>query len=219
MPQLVCYPIGIDTGISVYKEIKKDISNAVGKPASNTGSYAEWSMITGGASITKMYWMFDVSSIPANAIITNVTCTARCYASNSQITRGGNSSFSLCVGNERKVYDDDRPFGTTAKEITLSSAEFTRAELDNLRMNVQCARGFFGTSTEYTNRLYGATLTIDYEVPTSGMYVYKNGKWVRVIKYYYYVDINGDGSVIVPSKYDFNSTKFCLQNNNCKKGE
>lgn len=168
MAKLVCAPIGVDESNSAYKSITSNFSNAIGKYADNTDSYAEWTMVTGGAAYTYTLWTFDVSSIPRNATINNVTCTARCYNSNSQAFYGGNTSVSLLAGMASKVISEGtKAFGTTPKEVTLSSADYSREELDNFRLKIQSTRGYLGTSNTYYTRLYGATLIVDYTVPSA----------------------------------------------------
>ena len=167
MPQLVCAPSGVDETLSNYLGVTSDFSNAVGKFADNTGDYAEWSLITGGASITQVYWEFDLSSLPENAVINKVECTARCYSSDTSAFRGGNTAMALAVGSSNKLSNTNKPFGDTPVEVTLSSTDFTRVELNNFRLLIQCSRGLLQTSKSFYNRLYGATLIVDYTVPSS----------------------------------------------------
>lgn len=170
MAQLVCYPVAIDESLSVYKDITSAFSNAYGKSSDNEGSYAEWGLVTGGAVTSYTSWSFDVSSIPSNAIITNVTCAARCSNTNASIMQGGNTftSMGTALGTNfnEMVKSGNAAFGKTATVVTISSEEFTREALDNFRLRINAARGFLNTSTSYHTKFYGATLTIDYTVPS-----------------------------------------------------
>lgn len=166
MPQLICTPIGVDEANSAYLAINQPFSNAIGKYADNTDSYAEWTMVKGRSAYTYVLWTFDISSIPSNATIDKVTCTARCYNSNTQAFYAGNTSVSLLVGTESKVTTSGtKAFGNTPVEVTLTSSDYTREELDSFRLKIQSVRGYLGTNNTYYTRLYGATLTIEYEVP------------------------------------------------------
>lgn len=168
MAQLVCAPNGVDESNSAYKAVTSDFANAVGKYADNTDSYAEWTMINGNAAFTSVLWTFDLSSIPDNASINKVTCTARCYNSNSHSYYAGNTKVSLLSGDTSKAASEGtKAFGTTPTEVTLSSTDYTRAELDSFRLKIQSTRGLLGTSNTYYTRLYGATLTVDYTVLSS----------------------------------------------------
>lgn len=170
MAQLVCYPVAIDESLSNYKDITSAFSNAYGKSSDNTGSYAEWGLVTGGAATSYTSWSFDVSSIPSNAIITNVTCAACCSNTNANIMQGGNTytSMGTALGTDfnEMVKSGNAAFGKTATVVTISSKEFTREALDNFRLRINAARGFLNTNASYHTKFYGATLTIDYTVPS-----------------------------------------------------
>ena len=165
--QLICTPAAVDLTASEYKDESSPFTNAIGKGSDNEGDYAEWGLVTGSQAYTKVYWSFDMSSIPSNATITNVTCSARCSNTNENIMQGGNTLIAIGTvinGNEwtNKTASDNAAFGKTATVVTVSDATFTRAELDNFRLKIQAVRGFLGTGTSYHTKFYGATLTIDY---------------------------------------------------------
>ena len=65
-------PAAVDLTISKFKGESSPFTNAIGKGSDNTGNYAEWGLVTGRQAYTKVYWSFDMSSIPSNATITNV---------------------------------------------------------------------------------------------------------------------------------------------------
>ena len=164
--QLICTPISVDLSISNYLEESSPFTNAIGKGSDNEGDYAEWSLITGGSAKTYVYWCFDVSSIPSNATITNVSCSARCSNTNASMFQGGNTTVAIGVTNGsecvNKQASSTPAFGTTPKVVTVSSTDYTREELDNFRLKIFAARGFLNTSKSYYTKFYGATLTIDY---------------------------------------------------------
>ena len=167
--QGVFTPSVVDLTASEYLEESSPFSNAYGKGSDNEGNYAEWGLVTGAQAYTRVYYTFDLSSIPSDAIITNVTCAARCSNTNASIAQGGNTLIALGTivnGNEwtNKVSSDNAAFGTTAVVVTVNSTDFTREELDNFRLKIQAVRGFLNTSTSYHTKFYGATLTIDYTV-------------------------------------------------------
>ena len=172
MAQLVCYPIEIDLSISNYKDESSAFSNAYGKSSDNTSSYAEWGLVTGRASRSYTCWAFDLSSIPSNATITNVTCSARCSNTNASPLQGGNTTVSMGVTNgseyTAKVASETPAFGKEPTVVTISDSTFTRAELDNFRLRIFAARGYLSANTSYHTKFYGATLTIDYTIPSEG---------------------------------------------------
>lgn len=170
--QAILTPAAVDLSISAYKDESSPFSNAIGKGSDNVGNYAEWGLVTGGASRSYTCWAFDLSSIPSNATITNVTCSARCSNTNSSPVQAGNTTVSIGVTNgseyTSKVASDTPAFGKEATVVTVSSADYTRAELDKFRLRIFAARGFLNTNRSYHTRFYGATLTIDYTIPSEG---------------------------------------------------
>lgn len=166
--QGVFTPASADLNISTYLEESSPFSNAYGKGSDNEGDYAEWSLVTGAQAYTYVCWTFDLSSIPSDATITNVTCAARCSNTNASVMQGGNTLIALGTTSGtayvNKIASDNAAFGTTATVVTVNSTDFTREELDIFRLKVQAVRGFVSTSTSYHTKFYGATLTIDYTV-------------------------------------------------------
>lgn len=163
--QAILTPAAVDLSISKFKDESSPFTNAIGKGSDNEGNYAEWGLVTGRQAYTKVYWSFDMSSIPSNATITNVTCSARCSNTNENVIQGGNTVIAIGVGETTKVSSENPSFGKTPTVVTVSDATFTRAELDNFRLKIQAVRGFLSTNASYHTKFYGATLTIDYEVP------------------------------------------------------
>lgn len=166
--QVILTPATVDLTISNYLDESSPFSNAIGKGSDNEGNYAEWGLVTGGAVKSYTCWSFDMSFIPSNAIITNVTCSARCSNTNANATQAGNTTVAIGV-TDGSAYvnkqDSDTPsFGTEPTVVTVSSANYTREELNNFRLKIQAARGLVNTDTSYHTKFYGATLTIDYEV-------------------------------------------------------
>ena len=166
--QVILTPATVDLTISNYLDESSPFSNAIGKGSDNEGNYAEWGLVTGGTVKTYTCWSFDMSFVPSNATITNVTCSARCSNTNANVTQGGNTTVAIGV-TDGSAYvnkqDSSTPaFGTEPTVVTVSSANYTREELDNFRLKIQAARGLVNTDTSYHTKFYGATLTIDYEV-------------------------------------------------------
>lgn len=166
--QVILTPAAVDLTISNYLEESSPFTNAIGKGSNNEGDYAEWSLVTGGAVKTYTCWSFDMSFVPSNATITNVTCSARCSNTNANVTQGGNTTVAMGTTSGTEYVnkqDSSTPaFGTEPTVVTISSTDYTRAELDNFRLKIQAARGLVNTDISYHTKFYGATLTIDYEV-------------------------------------------------------
>lgn len=67
-----------DTNLSAYASADSSYpaSNVIGADENST-TYARFYMTTGMTAITKLYYGFDVSSIPSNATITGILCQAK----------------------------------------------------------------------------------------------------------------------------------------------
>jgi hypothetical protein len=133
-------------------------SNAY-KDADTTG-YAQVALTRGSEADTWIYWLFDTSSIPADAQIVSVECQAKLHSS---IT---NSSYVSV--RQAQMYSGTTPKGEStlipqpAAVKTLPSATWTRAELNDVRLKMFGKRTTSNVNTSYAFRLYGATLTIKY---------------------------------------------------------
>jgi hypothetical protein len=160
------------------------LSDCIGVSAedgtSTSNTYSSGSSVTGTADYT-----FDLSSIPSNATITNVslqvkaheenasrsTCTIRAYAGST-----AKGSLTTVNGTSNTIYD-------------VSVGSWTRAELDNFVMRLSL--GYYG------GLIAGATLTVEYEASAqwsvelsgnadtwqiSGDNIYQktNGTWSKV---------------------------------------
>lgn len=195
MAELTAYPNGVDESISSYDSIDSayPFSNVFGK-GHESETFTRWYMITGSAAITKVFFTFDLSAIPSDATIDNVSVTAKGKMQNSSIIQAGNNVIGLNNLDTAVVTSKDTTiFGTSASTATISTTGFTREMLNNLRFRFQGSRGVFSTSTQYYMDFYGCTLTVEYTavagdkfmLKTSGVWgehteIYKkvNGIWV-----------------------------------------
>lgn len=182
MPTITLHPAAVLEDDSSFLSVDSShpFSNAIGKGA-DSSVYAQWYMVTGGSAITKVLYAFDTSEIPGNAVITQVTCQAKCQAQNSSSFRGGNTTVSLLSGSSSMTSTDNQVFGTSATVVTVPEVSWTRDQLTDCRINIQAARGLIGTSTSYYIRFYGATLTVTYDVPEekSNIWIKRNGVFVQ----------------------------------------
>lgn len=178
MSNVTLYPATFDEANSNYlsEDSSHPFSNAIGKDTTSE-TYAQWELVKGGAAITKVIYRFDTAAIPENAQIGNVTIRAKVYSSNSQLFYAGNTAIALLSGTEEKAKTENQAFGTTVTIVELSHAQWTRSELENVGLQVQCARGYLGTSRSYHNRLYGAELFVEYTVNEQQCYLKTGTGW------------------------------------------
>ena len=129
---------------------------------SNTGSSAE----------SKLVYAFDCSSIPSNATITSVTCVAgaSCYQSGQYFAT---KTLQLYSGNTPKGSSVDiTGNGSTAANHTVNGGSWTRSELDNIRIVERIERSTSDISTAASFNFWGATITVQYTLPSEPYYVY-----------------------------------------------
>lgn len=181
MPTITLHPAVVLESICEVASVdgSHPYSNAIGK-GTDSSDYAQWYMVTGGAARTKVFYTFDLSEIPENATITSVTCKAKCQCDNDSAFRGGNNSISLYSGSTQKAKTDgNQAFGTTASVVEVPETTWTRDELNSLNLLISGARGYLSTNTSYWMRLYGADLTVTYELPPEGptLYLKQNGAY------------------------------------------
>lgn len=189
MPTIIVHPSAILESESSFQSIDSSypFSNAIGK-GTDSSTYAQWYMVTGGAAFTTVYYAFDLSEIPENATITSVTCEAKCQCQNSSAFRGGNNALALYSGDTKMsaTPSSTAAFGTTATVVEIPEATWTREQLNNCKILIQATRGFLSTSTSYYIRFYGADLTVTYEVPETGpiFYIKEDGEYKVVQEVY-----------------------------------
>lgn len=188
MATLKAYPNGVDESISVYASADSSYpaSNVFGKDENNT-TFARWYMTTGMAKATKIVFTFDVSAIPRDATIDNVSVAAKARLQNSSMSYGGNSNLTLQDGDENVARTDNLTlYGTDPSVETLSSTDFTRAMLDNIRVGFNSSRGLLGTNNQYYVDFYGCTLTIEYTTANNNnkFMLKTNGVWTECTEIY-----------------------------------
>ena len=137
-----------------------------------------------GSALTYIYLTFDLSSIPADAIINSVSCNAKASIDNANAARIAEKQVQLFSGTEAKGSVTTIP--TSASIVSLDTGTWTREEMDNLTLRFYAKRGYSGTSNNYNIYIYGADLTIEY---TSGgvtqtLKIKSNGNWQDVNKVY-----------------------------------
>lgn len=136
------------------------ISNAY--TASDSTTYCQVNLKTGGNAETYVYLKFDFSAIPSNATIKSVTAKAKGYISTTTSSRVGTRQMQLAAGTTLK--GSALTMSNTASEQTFSSVgTWTRAEILTAGVRYYAKRGTSNTSTNYYIRMYGATMTVTYE--------------------------------------------------------
>ena len=129
---------------------------------SNSEAYSE----------SNIYYNFDCSSIPEDAIIESVTCETRAAASSAYFeTR----IVQLCAGTTKKgsptqIRNSSINDGTIYTLSIDGGNSWTRGELNNLKILIQAIRG--SSTNTFNISFYGASLTIQYSLPQTPYYQY-----------------------------------------------
>lgn len=137
-------------------------SRCIGVSAED-GSSTQNMYSSGSGTVGVVEYSFDLSSIPSNATITNVSCVVKGHEENAS-----RSEFTLQLysGNTAKG-SETTVSGTSNTNYTLDCGSWTRAEIDNLVLHTEY--GYYG------GLVAGATLTITYEMSDSAYEVTLTG--------------------------------------------
>lgn len=143
-----------------------NISNGY-KDTSSTASYAIFYNNTGSNAESWAYYNFDCSSIPRDAIINSVICKFRATTySNSSGTMHSNYG-QLSIGTD-KIGTSAATFSTdvnSVKQVTTGVHQFSRDDLDNIKIYLHSQRGTnssYYNSTSVNYKFYGAELIVNY---------------------------------------------------------
>ena len=151
---------GGDSGNGVYST--NVIAN--GLTDHNSSTRCALYSVQGSNQQSYMYYNFDVSSIPANATITSVSCQFKGGTQGSSYYTSYTAQ--LCSGTTAKgTAQSVTGSNSSPSTVTINGGNsWTRAELENIKIKFQVTRGTSNTTTQSTWSFFGATLTVNYTV-------------------------------------------------------
>lgn len=161
----------------------------VGVEQSSTTSYCTLDPVRGANAESYIYYKFntsELSNLPSNTTITSVECKSRAYIVNGATTnnRFTDLYMQMCSGTTRK--GNTLTIGNNTNIQSFSPGTWTLSELLDTRVIFYYKRGTANTTTSYSSRIYGGTLTINYqyeeEVPGPEVFIKQNGTWVQAEK-------------------------------------
>lgn len=193
--------------------------NAIGQGSDASSTTGNNYCSSGSGSTAYIDYSFDLSAVPTNATITSVVCSVKGHlessSSSSEVAR-----LQLYSGSTAK--GDAVDFESTSDTVVTvgSGSSWTRDELDELVLRFTI--GYYGGNVS------GATLSVTYEIESTGynyyylidsvtgdhtivvtagatesaLYIKLNGTWTRTIKTYQ--KVNGVWSEI---SYSYDNTK------------
>ena len=152
-------PSSYDTTDYSYDSVS-NISRAYGSASST--NYARIYLTKGSRAETWIYFQFDTSSIPADAVINSVSCKVKCAIDTTNTSVVATRTLRLYSGTTSK--GDSATFtNSTSTAVELSSnSTWTRAEAGDIRIRAYVKRGTSQASTAHYFDFYGATLTVKY---------------------------------------------------------
>lgn len=129
-----------------------------------TGTYAGFHLTRGSGKETFVYYNFDCSSIPDDATITSVTCSERASMSTASTNYVATANLQLCAGTTVKG-SATSILNTTAQYYTINGgSSWTVAEIKTCKIRGYAKRGSKQQNSQYTMRLFGGVLTVEYTV-------------------------------------------------------
>jgi len=175
---LHCHPSSFDEENSVYNSVYSTYVKENGfNPCHNTTRCALYALTGNGVS-SYMYYNFDCSSIPNDAIIEAVACRARCTIQNNRFTTGSaNTFFQVCIGTSGVSGQIGVTGTTTSMNATTGPINgtstitgLTRSDLDNIKIKFQAKKNSASASTLSTFSFWGASLSVKYKMPSGYSY-------------------------------------------------
>lgn len=180
-----------DSVNSQYQSESSDhpFSTVIGKGSDNTDSYAEWNILQGSSAQGRVYYRFDVSSIPNDATINSVNCTVRASRQEGRLTTFSTLVLKIVIGTTEESSYVTVENDESVAVYDLPSITCTRDELTNVGISIHSSRGLFSTTTDFWVRLYGATLSVDFTAVSGSRFLLKiNGIWTEGSQLYKKID-------------------------------
>ena len=155
------HPTSYDTTNYSYASVNASypISNAYAESSNTTYGQVNWK--TGSGAETYVYLRFNFSAIPEGATITSVSASAKGYVNTTNVNRVTTRQMQLASGTTLK--GDALTLSTSTNAQTFTTVgSWTRAELQSAGVRFYVKRGTSNTSSNYTLRMYGASMTVSY---------------------------------------------------------
>ena len=160
MPTLTLKPNGYTGASGLTQNTSYPWTNGYNL-STNTTTYAR---IAAAKNKTgEIYYTFDMSGLPENAVIRSVTCTVRARTSTTTSRYISTYSAEVCDGTTSKGTSVSF-LSTTSSAKALNAGTWDATSIRNLRVKLNLKTGSSG-SIYYYGYFYGATLTIEYEIP------------------------------------------------------
>ena len=168
MARQVAIPYTFTTVVATYDSTNSTFyQQASGYPPENglgdgTGTYAGFHLTRGSNSETIIWYGFNCDDIPNDATITGVTLSERASMSTKTTSQVSTATIQLYAGTTAKG-SATSILATTAQYFDVNGgSNWTIAEIKNCRLKAYAKRGTKNQNSQYTMRLFGGTLTVNY---------------------------------------------------------
>ena len=135
------------------------------KGVDSTSNWASLYLPTGASAEMWAYYNFDCSTIPQDAIINNVTCRFRGYPGSTNTNYQSNNYYQVSIGTNKLT--PTTGFSNLSNIYTNTpNHEFTRSELDNIKICIHSQRHSSKNTTSTSIRVAfcGAELNVNYSL-------------------------------------------------------
>ena len=158
------YPSSYDETNSVYKAWTLPASNAYDS-VSSTNNEARATLINGANAETKVYWQFDLSSIPSGATIKSIEVKIKTRISQASAAQVQSYYAVVCNGTTEVGTRQSLASAGSGTTYTLDAGTgWTRDSIQNLTILELAKRGTVNTGYTFFIACDGADLTITYEL-------------------------------------------------------
>ena len=168
MARQVAIPYTFTTVVATYDSANSTFyQEASGYPPENglgdgTGTYAGFHLTRGREAVTTVWYGFNCDDIPSDATITGVTLSERAAMSTKTTNYVSQATIQLYAGTTAKG-SATSILETTARYFDVDGgSNWTVAEIKNCRLRAYAKRGTKQQNSQYTMRLFGGTLTVNY---------------------------------------------------------
>ena len=170
---LTVYPSGYDPINYSYGKSISPLSNAVGHSSSDPAQ-SIWLLNQCMYAESYVFYLFDLSTIPENAVIDSVSCTAYGSISATRSVASGQAQMYCGTSIAKGTYTS---MNGSSGSLTLACGTWTREELNDCRIRLYAKRGYKSPTATINQVFGGATLTVEYTIPESGptLYVKEDG--------------------------------------------
>lgn len=158
---LTKYPSSIDTVNTVVYYWDSSYPQSNGYTSATSSSEARSYLVLGSQAETFVYWKFDLSSIPDNAVIDSVGLKVKAMSQSASITP--TSYLVVCDGTTQKGSVSNTTSSLQTYTVDTGSG-WTGTSIKNLSLLFYSKRGTGSVNSNRALRFFGATLTIKYTV-------------------------------------------------------